>query len=315
MEQTRELSVFENEHSGYCSNCGRKILYGETVFVGYDSEEKCAAVCENCKDIIKKLVVKRFHQDRPYKVPDKFARLWRFMDLGKFLSLIQKSELYFRRADCFEDPYEGAKGIKEKETIWDDFYKGFFAGAIKSTKEITGKDVEDSEAYRQSQELLEQFKQICNNQRSRTFINCWHANEYESEAMWNLYTSDSKQGIVIQTTFNNLYLALNRDPYIEIGYVNYIDYNKQFTGVNDSFFYKRYSFAHEREVRCVITDLSLKEPPMGIYRPVDLDYLIENIYVSPTSQPWFYDVVKNIVEKYGLKKKVLQSTLNEPPFY
>ena len=49
--------------------------------------------------------------------------------------------------------------------------------------------------------------------------------------------------------------------------------------------------------------------------PIDLNCLIENIYVSPTSQSWFYDVVKNIVDKYGIKKSVLQSTLNEEPFY
>lgn len=71
MEQTRELSIFEKEHSGCCSNCGRKTINGETVYIGYDSEEKCAAVCENCKDIIKRLVVKRFHKDNHIKFPKK----------------------------------------------------------------------------------------------------------------------------------------------------------------------------------------------------------------------------------------------------
>ena len=315
MVQPRESLIFEKEHHGFCSNCGREIVDDEIVYVGYDSEGNHTAVCEECKNIVKTLIVKRAHRDLLYKVPEPNTCLWKFMDVSKFLSLIQRSELYFRRADCFDDPYEGAKGIKEKEVVWDNFYKVFFAGAIKSTKDITGKDVEDSEAYKQSQELLQQFKQTCNSQRSRTYISCWHANEYESEAMWNLYTSDSKQGIAIQTTYNKLYLALDRDPNIAIGYVNYIDYNKQFTGINDSFFYKRHSFSHEKEVRCVISDYCIKELPTGISRHVDLDCLIENIHVSPTSQSWFYDVVINLVDKYGLHKRVLQSTLNEAPFY
>lgn len=70
-----------------------------------------------------------------------------------------------------------------------------------------------------------------------------------------------------------------------------------------------------REVRSVTHEFSNQDSSTGIYKPVNLAYLIENIYVSPTSQSWFYDVVKNIVEIYGLKKPVLQSTLNEEPFY
>ena len=133
--------------------------------------------------------------------------------------------------------------------------------------------------------------------------------------MWNLYTSDTKQGIAIQTSYESLYLALDRDPGIATGFVNYIDFGKDFTDFYDTLFYKRFSFAHEKEVRSVIRRRDMKDPPTGLYITIDLEKLIENIYVSPTSQPWFYEVVKNIVEKYGLKKDVLQSTLNEEPFY
>lgn len=314
MEQNRESRIFEKEHEGFCSNCGRRIRDNETVYVGYDYDDKDAAVCEDCKGTIKSLILKRAHKDRHYKVPEASTRLWKFMDLSKFLSLIQRSEFYFRRADCFNDPYEGAKGIKKNEALWDEAYKKYLAEAVKSTKEFTGKDVSDEEAYNQSLILLNQLKESGKSWRSKAFVCCWHANEYESEAMWNLYTSDSKQGIAIQTTYNNLYLALDRNPDIYTGYVNYIDFHKQFASINDTLFYKRYSFAHEKEVRSIIHEFEISETT-GIYKHVDLDCLIENIYVSPTSQPWFYDVVNNIVDKYGLKKNIQQSTLNEEPFY
>ena len=103
MEQNRESRIFEKEHEGFCSNCGRRIIDDEIVYVGYDSKGKDAAVCEDCKDTIKSLILKRVHKDRLYKIPDPSTRLWKFMDLSKFLSLIQRRELYFRRADCFSE--------------------------------------------------------------------------------------------------------------------------------------------------------------------------------------------------------------------
>lgn len=315
MVQSKESRIFENEHHGFCSNCGRRIVDDEIVYVGYDYEGNHTAVCEDCKSLVQTLILKRVHKDRRYTVPERDTRLWKFMDLSKFLSLIQRSELYFRRADCFDDPYEGAKGIKKNETIWDETYKEYLKELVKSTKEFTGKEIPDEEAQEQSLKLLNQLKENGKSWRSKSFVCCWHANEFESEAMWNLYTNDSKQGVAIQTTYNNLYLALDKDPDIFTGYVNYIDFSKQFASINDTLFYKRYSFAHEREVRSIIHEFSNQDSSTGIYKPVDLVCLIENIYVSPTSQSWFYDVVKNIVEVYGLKKPVLQSTLNEEPFY
>lgn len=315
MVQSKESRIFENEHHGFCSNCGRRIVDDEIVYVGYDYEGNHTAVCEACKSLVQTLILKRVHKDRLYTVPERATRLWKFMDISKFLSLIQRNELYFRRADCFDDPYEGAKGIKKNETIWDEAYKEYLKELVKSAKKFTGKEIPDEEAQEQSLKLLNQLKENGKSWRSKSFVCCWHANEFESEAMWNLYTNDSKQGIAIQTTYNNLYLALDKDPDIYTGYVNYIDFSKQFASINDTLFYKLYSFAHEREVRSVIHEFSNQDSSTGIYKPVDLVCLIENIYVSPTSQSWFYDVVKNIVEVYGLKKPVLQSTLNEEPFY
>lgn len=315
MKLDREFHIFLREHEGFCSNCGRKIKNDETFFVGYDFKDNYAAVCKECSGIIKTLIQKTVHLDRNYKVPEPSTRLWKFMDLGKFLSLIQRSELYFRRADCFNDPYEGARGMKKNEASWDESYQKALMRVVLSSKEVTGREVPVEEAYHQSAKLLSQMKEIGKTERANSFICCWHANEFESEAMWNLYTSDVNQGISIQTSYESLYLALDRDPGIATGFVNYIDFSKEFSSVYDTLFYKRYSFAHEKEVRSVIRRRDMKDPPTGIYIPINLDRLIENIYVSPTSQPWFYEVVKNVVDKYGLKKNVLQSTLNEEPFY
>jgi hypothetical protein len=69
--------------------------------------------------------------------------------------------------------------------------------------------------------------------------------------------------------------------------------------------HKRKSFEHERELRAILWLISFrnyvpiegKSPPppdVGISLPVDLDRLIEAVYVAPTSPEWFYDLAKKI---------------------
>jgi hypothetical protein len=41
------------------------------------------------------------------KEPNSDAVIWRFMDLRKFRDLMASEELYFRRADLFDDESEG----------------------------------------------------------------------------------------------------------------------------------------------------------------------------------------------------------------
>ncbi len=53
----------------------------------------------------------------------------------------------------------------------------------------------------------------------------------------------------------------------------------------------------------------------GISVPVDINTLIDNIYVSPMAPQWFADVVKDVIQKYGINKTVQYSNLDEKPFY
>lgn len=47
----------------------------------------------------------------------------------------------------------------------------------------------------------------------------------------------------------------------------------------------------------------------GMFISTDLKCLIEKVYVSPLSEPWFKDIVKGILEKYGLDKDTVQTSL------
>ena len=70
---------------------------------------------------------------------------------------------------------------------------------------------------------------------------------------------------------------------------------------------KRPSFRHEQEVRATIRDADCKKPGLKIF--VDTEALIEKIHVSPESEPWIEDVVKDLVARYGFSKSVQRSSL------
>ena len=85
--------------------------------------------------------------------------------------------------------------------------------------------------------------------------------------------------------------------------------------MQDVQWYKRKSFEHEKEVRIVQVRDDAPPSCLGVSVPVDLDVLIENIYVSPLAQPWFEDLANDILAKYGINKKVILSQLNREVFY
>jgi len=56
-------------------------------------------------------------------------------------------------------------------------------------------------------------------------------------------------------------------------------------------------------------------PPNGVWKEIDLNKLIENIYVAPTSSTWFKELVTKVSEKYGINKNVIRSSLDNEPFF
>jgi len=46
-----------------------------------------------------------------------------------------------------------------------------------------------------------------------------------------------------------------------------------------------------------------------------LKKLIMNIYVAPTCDKWFKDLVQSILIKYGINIEVIQSSLDDDPVY
>lgn len=237
-----------------------------------------------------------------YEIPEDDSVIWRFLDLAKFISLLKDKALFMTRADKFEDQFEGAVCSLNDSAKYDEalteYYSGLFEGKV-----VPDKLIEDEHKVNQ---LI----------RMNSYINCWYEGEHESMAMWKLYASGNEaKGVAIKTTVGRLKKAIGH--LVEIGRIDYIDYSKEWPNVNEALWRKRLSFEYEHEVRIRITPktgLSYK-PDDYMMLPVDLNDLIEAVYVSPMAESWFMVVVVDVLKRYGLEKAVCQSALDDRALY
>lgn len=322
-EKIKSRRWFIITHRDKCSLCGKTFDKIENAYYGETEDGTPVISCETCNC--------KLQHSEPIgnkkgcnSIPMPQAKLWRYMDLSKFLSLLEDSSLFFTRIDHFQDAFEGSLGCKQNEDAWVRYEISKRETFLTIENKEKGIEMDNSEIHAQAEENFANFRRRLNNWRTMHHVSCWYQSDTESEAMWNLYTRDSKQGIAIQTTFDRLYQTLPAIPQVDFGMVNYIDYNKYNNGTSkeqfdifDAVWYKRKSFEHEKEFRAVITDE--RSPACRDWNKtihIDLMKLIENIYISPTVDEWFAELVKSIVRnRYNLPINIKQSELNDLPFH
>jgi hypothetical protein len=229
------------------------------------------------------------------------VKIWRYMDFTQFVSMLEEGGLLFRRGDLLQDRFEGTMS----RPLWR-FLEGRNLGP-------------------------EQHAEQLRLSKAWSFVSCWHMNEYESAAMWEIY-STAKESVCLQTTYARLRDALAEDVYI--GVINYISYELDKIPPENIFWpltYKRKSFEHERELRAVWSKLDRVEAEAGpavasgheyrpapeptIWKHVDLASLTENVFVSPAAQPWFPELVRKVLGRYELEVPVRQSDLAAEPLF
>jgi hypothetical protein len=214
--------------------------------------------------------------------------VWKYLDLSKFLDLLMSRKLFMSRSDKFEDQYEGT----------------FSEPTFEEMKKLSA----------DNPEFLKYYK----THREKVVVSSWHINEYESFAMWQIFTGNS-EGLAIRSTVNRLQKALgpenNFDQYI--GEVNYIDYKKEYIPFDDAFFpflFKRKSFQYEREIR-IISDLSTHDISIndGVKINVNIEQLIEKIYIHPKSENWYKRLVIELLKQldfdFTIEKSDLESDI------
>ena len=210
--------------------------------------------------------------------------VWKYLDLSKFLDLLLSQKLFMSRSDKFEDQYEGT----------------FSEPTFEEIKKLS----------EHNPEFLKFYKE----RREKVVISSWHINEYESFAMWQIFTQNN-EGLAIQSTVGRLQAALQADTSYQqsIGEVNYIDYKKEHIPFDDMFFpflFKRKSFIYEREIR-IICDASSRVNPVkeGLNISVNINDLIEKIYIHPKSENWYKKLVIGLLKKLDFDFLIEKSDL------
>lgn len=238
-----------------------------------------------------------------YEIPEDDSVIWRFLDFAKFISLLKDRALFMTRADKFEDQFEGAVCALADSDKYDAALTDYYSVVLE------GEPV--------GEQLIENEHRAIQMIRRNLFLSCWFEGSFESIAMWRLYASGKEsKGVAIKSAVGRLKKAIGHP--VEIGRIEYIDYSKEWPNANEALWRKRLSFEYEHEVRVrIITEGSLSPtPPEFMSLPVDLEELIESVYVSPMAESWFKDVVEDVLRKYGLEeKRVFHSTLDDKALF
>lgn len=236
------------------------------------------------------------HED--FQEPDdENVNIWRYLGLAKLLSLIHSRSLFLCRADQLGDPFEGSTPELHHKRVVDELLAGG----------LTTSNVEQIEAT---------MKEL----RHQAFVNCWHVNEHESDAMWIKY-AQSGYGVAIRSTFKQLAASLAKCEFpVHIGMVSYMDYATAMPALGPranvfrAFLLKRVSFQHERELRVITLsfDRSIGD---GLLAPVDLPTLIQEIRIAPTAPPWYREVVSSTLAALEFECPIEQSALAANPYF
>jgi len=254
---------------------------------------------------------------------DENEKLWKYLDIWKFINLLSTSELYFTRADIIKklEPFDGKYPDKYYEILKNAYLQLNNGDNLKTLMDANFE-----------WEYLKAFDKLF-------FINCWNISSQESAAMWKIYTQNN-QGVALQTTYKKLVNSIEHieQKNIALGLVEYINHKTlKFENENslnfvnsvyNPFFLKHISYNYEKEFRLVYYEYNktnikseTKEILLGkmqyayniregINIPLNnLNNLIENVYASPFMESWQIEILDILLEKFLINKKIKHSDL------
>lgn len=235
------------------------------------------------------------------------SKLWRYMSLAKFVSMLSTREAWFSRVDCLDDIREA---MLSPRTL-DAEIEGMLAND----------EVRQKLADRPDGRLLATLTSGSSDMvlRASTFVNCWYRSEIESVGMWRSY---GREGVAIQSTWKRLSDSFPSNVFV--GKIEYVDYDS--TAINPylPFLYKDKIYEGEREIRLMIrrsprenSILAInRDHPKGIPVEADLSRMIKRVYVAPGSGRMLKAVVSDLLAKYGLERKEVFSSVADhlPPY-
>ena len=232
--------------------------------------------------------------------------IWRYIGLDKFLDLLISQELYFSNAAKLSDKYEGLIPKRNQDYL---------------LKAFKNKGLSNEQAEFEKQKTLKHIHEL----KALTLLNCWTINQSESYALWKIYLGGSKSGVAIRTTVSKLTKAIKKgnDPYKEVIYISKVKYTDFIKDDPENRFNiittKNKFYEYEKELRLFIfhqhNENENKNIPYDISEgrrlKIDLNELIDEIYLSPFVGKWFDTTLIAILNTVNpeLSKKIKNSEI------
>jgi hypothetical protein len=216
-------------------------------------------------------------------VEDDCAPIWRYVGLPALLHILQTRTLFFPSIATLAkiDPWEGRWSSDEAAVIH---------SAVKDSMLRQVADGSQDPGWIETTNFPDTFHQLV---AKSVCVNCWHANAEESAAMWAIYGAN--HGIALQSSVGALKRALSAEERpVPISPVQYGSTLTPAVAPIRVALRKRNSFSHEREVRAIVVTEISNAP--GTPVAVDVNTLINRIYLWPLAPTWIQEVVKSEIQ-------------------
>lgn len=255
---------------------------------------------EDLKNIIDVTKSVRDHSDEPWDPPQPSSdsTVWRYLNFTELMSILERGGVWFSNISQFDDPYEGT--IPQKNIS-------------REIDEIARRaDVEEDLAKR-----VHSVVTSGSSYGTSGFVSCWNLSNNESAALWEQYI-EASEGVAIRTSVDQLERAFSEsERELTFGEIEYIDYTLEEIppGMMPTLYHKRKSFEHECEFRISFLRGENEDLDGGTYIKVDIDTLIDEIYLAPTAPNWFYDQIERVLDTYGVSCGLEKSDIYSDPVY
>lgn len=270
----------------------------------------------------------------------KDTKIFRYMDLAKFLSLIHQKYLFFAKSSSYEDGLEGMPtdldsligggAIDRLDYLANYLLPSFFAADNKSSeqRELKRQEVLSRFNERTINTVLGPLQASTQKTYSAVFekvaqwvdISCWHtdASNIESMAMWKIYGA-GEAAVCIESTLADVIASLDfpDDMMVHAGKVTYLDYKNNYVGNDDPlkvYFHKSKYYEFEKELRIVVypstpIDVWADRVAPGTKVNVNPTRMVHSVMVSPASSSWFHELITQIMNEAGFDVSVKKSEI------
>ncbi|MGL4604676.1 MAG: DUF2971 domain-containing protein [Iodobacter sp.] len=264
------------------------------------------------------------------------ATLQRYMNLPKFMYLLQENALFLPKMSIFEDHLEG--GLTAKDYISTSNDSAAIDAALNICWPTADKSIESrNKRLEQTEAIIKKLKdntfetpfgsykcddidKTLSQCREWLYVSCWHKSPHECSAMWSLYGAD-KNSICIFTTEDKLLSQIKTESsnnVITLQDVKYLNHGNEYLDKSNlaPFVTKALPFSFEKELRIIYydpgTDLNTSKINTASGKKLQiksLSKLIDKIVVSPKADSWFFDSIQGLCSAYDMRVEIKESSL------